>query len=97
MKIGDRMKDNDPRMGNRVLVITEILPNGVAAKDSIGRVRLYLRKHIHTDGKPRRGGFTLEPPPCPTTCKHALEGITPLRCAAGCRHSTHLQGAQDNK
>jgi hypothetical protein len=35
--------------------------------------------------------------PSPTTCKHALEGITPLRCAAGCRHSTHLQGAQTNE
>jgi hypothetical protein len=56
------MKDNDPRMGNRVLTIIEILPNGVAAKDRMGRIRLYLRKHIHTDGKPRRGGFDLLPP-----------------------------------
>jgi hypothetical protein len=61
MKVGDRMKDNDPRMGNRVLTIIEILPNGVAAKDSMGKTRLYLRKHIHTDGKPRRGGFDLIP------------------------------------
>lgn len=61
MNIGDKIKDNDPRMGNRVLTIIEILPNGVAAKDRMGRIRLYLRKHIHTDGKPRRGGFDLLP------------------------------------
>lgn len=60
LNVGDRMRDNDPRMGNRVLTITQILPNGVAAKDGIGKTRLYLRKHIHTDGKPRRSGFSLE-------------------------------------
>lgn len=58
-KVGDRMKDNDPRMSGRVLTVTEVLPNGVAAIDSIGRIRLYLRKHIHTDGKTRRSGFSL--------------------------------------
>lgn len=60
MKPGDRLHDNDPRMRNRVLTIIEVLPNGVAAKDSMGKVRLYLKKHIHNDGKPRRGGFDLE-------------------------------------
>lgn len=59
LKVGDRMKDNDPRMSGRVLTVTEVLPNGVAARDSIGKTRLYLRKHIHTDGKPRRSGFTI--------------------------------------
>lgn len=56
---GQRIKDNDPRMPHRVLTIIEILPNGVAAKDSAGRVRLYLRKSIHTDGRPRKSGFSL--------------------------------------
>lgn len=59
LKVGDRIKDNDPRMLNRVLAITAILPNGVQAEDSLGRRRLYLRKTIHTDGKPRRSGFDL--------------------------------------
>ncbi len=60
LKVGDRIKDNDPRMStNRVLTITAILPNGVQAKDTLGRHRLYLRKSIHTDGKPRRSGFDL--------------------------------------
>lgn len=62
LKVGDRIKDNDPRMGeNRVLEIIEVLPNGVRAVDSIGRVRRYLRKAIHTDGTPRRTGFSLVP------------------------------------
>jgi hypothetical protein len=59
LKVGDRIKDNDPRMPNRVLTIVEILPNGVAAKDGSGRVFCYLRRRIHTDGKPRRSGFKL--------------------------------------
>jgi len=59
LNVGDLIRDNDPRMRGRVLTITHILPNGVAAKDGIGKTRLYLRNRIHTDGKPRRGGFDL--------------------------------------
>lgn len=59
IKIGDRLKDNDPRMGNRVLTVTEILPNGVAARDCSGRVFQYLRNRLHTDGKPRRSGMSV--------------------------------------
>lgn len=59
MNVGDKLKDNDPRMNNRILTITEVLPNGVVAKDRIGRVRTYLMNRIHTDGRPRRGGFDL--------------------------------------
>jgi hypothetical protein len=62
LQVGDRIKDNDPRMPNRVMTITEILPNGVAARDSLGKLRLYLRRSIYTDGKPRRSGFSLLPP-----------------------------------
>ena len=62
LKVGDRIKDNDPRMGeNRVLEIIEVLPNVVRAVDSMGKVRRYLRKAIHTDGKTRRTGFSLVP------------------------------------
>lgn len=59
IKVGDRLKDNDPRMSGRVLTITDVLPNGVSAVDSSGRVFLYLRKRIHTDGKPRKSGLSL--------------------------------------
>jgi hypothetical protein len=60
LQIGQQIKDNDPRVNiNRVLTIVEILPNGVAAKDRRGRVFIYLRHRIHTDGKPRRNGFSL--------------------------------------
>ena len=59
LKIGDKMKDNDPRMGDRVLEITEILPNGVRAVDGQGKVRIYLRHRIYLDGKPRHSGFNL--------------------------------------
>lgn len=59
LKIGDKLRDNDPRMSGRTLTITEVLPNGVAAVDSRGRTFLYLRERIHTDGKPRRSGLSL--------------------------------------
>jgi hypothetical protein len=63
IKVGDRIRDNDPRMGStRVLKIIAVLPNGVRAEDSMGNVRSYLRKAIHTDGKPRRTGFSLVQP-----------------------------------
>ena len=58
LKVGDKIRDNDPRMGNRVLTIVEIFPNGVAALDARGRMFTYLRRRIHTDGKPRVGGFS---------------------------------------
>lgn len=58
-RVGDYLRDNDPRMGKRVLTILEVLPNGVVARDRVGRARTYLAKHIHSDGMPRRGGFDL--------------------------------------
>lgn len=61
LKVGDRIKDNDPRSSHRVLTITDILPNGVVAKDSTGREFGYLLRRIHTDGKVRRSGMNLLP------------------------------------
>lgn len=59
--VGDRIKDNDPRMSHhRVLTVSQVLPNGVAAH-TMGRVFCILRRRIHTDGKPRRSGFSLLP------------------------------------
>lgn len=58
LRIGDKIKDNDPRMGqNRVLTIIEIRPNGVVAEDYPSRAVGILRKRIFTDGKPRKYGF----------------------------------------
>ena len=61
MKVGDRIKDNDPRMGGRVLTICMVANSGdyVRARDSIGFERMYMAKRIHSDGKPRRTGFDL--------------------------------------
>jgi hypothetical protein len=69
LKIGDRIKDNDPRMGNRVLKVIDVLPDSVRAVDSIGNVRSYDLKRIFLDTKPRRTGFSRLPsdasPPTP--------------------------------
>lgn len=56
---GRRIKDNDPRMPARSLTIVELMPFGVRAKDISGRTFTILKRRIHTDGKPRKGGFTL--------------------------------------
>lgn len=66
MKIGDKIKDNDPRMPERVLTITAI---GLRTERGIENVRAKTRyssrefsistRRIHTDGKPRRSGFDL--------------------------------------
>lgn len=59
LKIGDKLKDNDPRMPNRVLTIAEVLPNGVMCFTHANRTTMILRRRIYTDGKPRRSGFSL--------------------------------------
>ena len=61
LNVGDQIKDNDPRMPNRVLVVTDVLPNGVVAKDKTGREFGYLRRRIYTDDKPRKSGFSRVP------------------------------------
>lgn len=57
--LGDLLKDNDPRMGGRVLMVTSILPNGCIAVDTMGRKRAYLSKRIFLDGKERKYGFNV--------------------------------------
>jgi hypothetical protein len=58
IKIGDRLKDNDPRMTGRVLTVLLLLHDRVYAHDSRGRYNWYQRKRIYTDAKPRRSGFS---------------------------------------
>jgi len=66
LKPNDKIKDNDPRIPyNRVLRVVETdcryaycLPawNDCRAKKTTHRI---LLNRIHTDGKPRRSGFSL--------------------------------------
>jgi hypothetical protein len=60
LKVGDRIKDNDPRQEGRVLTITEVSPTRVRAtrEGPFPKVSI-LKERIHTDGKPRRTGFSL--------------------------------------
>lgn len=63
---GDRIKDNDPRMSNRILQVAVVYADHgcwrVVACE--GRRSFNIRMdRIHTDGKPRRSGFTLLPKP----------------------------------
>ena len=60
LKVGDKLRDNDPRMSHRPqLTITQILPNGVQAQTKRGQFVTLLKRRIYTDGKPRRSGFSL--------------------------------------
>lgn len=65
VKVGDRIKDNDPRTSGRVLIVEEVVPghphsyaNCVDAHNPQRKPRIRLDR-IYTDGKPRRTGFTL--------------------------------------
>ncbi|MBA3622918.1 MAG: hypothetical protein H0W48_00310 [Methylibium sp.] len=59
LKVGDRIKDNDPREPNRILRIAEVLPNVVFASRNGRRPYVsILRRRIYTDGKPRRSGLS---------------------------------------
>lgn len=59
MKVGDKIRDNDPRMGtNRVLTIAEI-SDGYVVAVSWGRRFRIRADRIHADGKKRRSGFDL--------------------------------------
>lgn len=66
MNAGDILRDNDPRMYGRKLTVVKppaMTHRGVErlqAKDSGGRLFWIAARRIYTDGKTRRGGFTLE-------------------------------------
>lgn len=59
IKVGDKLKDNDPRVGNRILTVMKIGYSFVKAKAPSGRIVSIRMDRIHTDGKPRRSGFDL--------------------------------------
>jgi len=66
LKVGDKLKDNDPRMAGRFLTITAIGVVGIYGAESVrakshasGQEVSISTRRIHTDGKPRRSGFDL--------------------------------------
>jgi hypothetical protein len=59
LKVGDRIKDNDPRMTARpALRIVAVHETHVVAVDGRFAFKVQIRR-IHSDGKPRRSGFDL--------------------------------------
>ncbi len=74
MKIGDTIKDNDPRMGDRRLIIEKFdgidhvraypIGNGIKRRPKKG-FRIAVAR-IYEDGKKRRSGFSLERDSSPT-------------------------------
>jgi hypothetical protein len=57
LKPGERIRDNDPRMESRVLVIRRVEEHRVTAQDSMGRTFGIQRQLIYNDGKQRKSGF----------------------------------------
>lgn len=81
VSINDIIKDNDPRVGHRLLVIESfddenhvrarrIFADGTRSAYPKKGFRISLTR-IHTDGKKRRGGFALERDH-PLTASHEL-------------------------
>ena len=61
IEVGDKLKDNDPRMDRRVLTVREVGDTHVRAQQAKGWPWVRIRiDRIHCDGKPRRSGFDLE-------------------------------------
>lgn len=60
LKVGDTIRDNDPRQEGRTVRITECAAHDFVYGISKKGVKVRIsRKRIHTDGKPRRSGFNL--------------------------------------
>lgn len=58
LKVGDRIKDNDPRMWHRVLTVELLTATHAWTSDGYGRKHGIALCRIYTDGKPRRSGFS---------------------------------------
>jgi hypothetical protein len=55
---GMKIRDNDPRVGLRILTIDRINGDRVQCSDKYRSVIISAAR-IHTDGKPRRSGFSV--------------------------------------
>lgn len=57
--VGDRIKDNDPRIGDRVLTVARIGGGFLWAYRAKGHREYRIKiNRVYTDGKPRRSGFS---------------------------------------
>ena len=61
LQVGQWFRDNDARMGDRLIEIVDASTDlwRVKARGPDGRVRIYEPARLHTDGKPRKSGFSL--------------------------------------
>lgn len=59
LRVGDRIKDNDPREGHRVLSIVALEGDKVVAQTKLLKCTRIAKSRIYTDGKPRKSGFSL--------------------------------------
>lgn len=58
LAVGQKLRDNDPRMEGRVIEIASLDEHSVVCKSGSRYVRV-KRSRIHNDGKTRRTGFDL--------------------------------------
>lgn len=58
LSAGDWIKDNDPRMPQRLLKVVRVTQERAICDDLVGRPFPILLRRIYLDGRPRRSGFT---------------------------------------
>jgi hypothetical protein len=59
LKVGTKLRDNDPRVGGTELMIARIEgEHAICYRGGKRTVKIQL-KRIHCDGKPRRTGFSV--------------------------------------
>jgi hypothetical protein len=64
LKIGMKLKDNDPRMTDRVMMVCEIGATKVTLRSLTSRpfsTTRVSKERLHLDGKRRRSGWSLVP------------------------------------
>ncbi|MEJ6003770.1 hypothetical protein [Paucibacter soli] len=89
IKIGDRLKDNDPRSSHRVLTITSlelVTDSGlqsVRAKGPAGPEVSIATRRIYSDGKARRSGFDLVPTDPPALAQFVGREVILVRGSRG--------------
>jgi len=59
IRVGDRIRDNDPRMPNRTLQVVRFSGGKAVCLDWSGRRFFIALPRIYTDGKARKSGFSL--------------------------------------
>lgn len=94
IKVGDQLKDNDPRSSHRVLTITSLGmvtengPQSVRGKGRAGPEVSIAVRRIHCDGKARRSGFDLVPTDPPALMQYVGREVILVRGSRG-----RLEGA----